>query len=307
MSFSYEIRKRDPRARVRFAIGDTTPATARFQDEEIEVLLDNAARKHFLWLYLDAEAEVNEDVTGAKVEVEVGDEAVELTLSRLTLVDTYTDLVIDDTDNTTVTSAARPFVDADAGRTLVVEESTGFTAGTYTVSSVNAGAATLSAAVGDLSATGGGAELREWAPVTLPLAGSLEYDTIGELIAAINALALGWVVGLDDGAFVLWLMGNGERQEEIPASRYQLVLDAPSMDLALTGELNVYGVAKKKRLSVYDVEAATARANVLRQTGVNDFKELRDGNMTRVRFGPPSAGSTGSAGPAASYSSWRRW
>lgn len=67
----------------------------------------------------------------------------------------YTDLVIDGTTNTKVTSAAYPFVAGDVGKFLNVAEGTGFTPGRYTISSVLAGVATLSASVGTVASTGG--------------------------------------------------------------------------------------------------------------------------------------------------------
>lgn len=67
----------------------------------------------------------------------------------------YTDLVIDGSLNTKVTSVSRPFVAGDVGLTLTITAGTGFTQGSYTVNSVSSGAATLSAAVGTLGSTGG--------------------------------------------------------------------------------------------------------------------------------------------------------
>lgn len=67
----------------------------------------------------------------------------------------YYDLVIDAVTNTKVTSATRPFDSDDAGGVLVVQGGTGFTAGTYNISSVAGNVATLSAAVGTTGSTGG--------------------------------------------------------------------------------------------------------------------------------------------------------
>jgi len=71
----------------------------------------------------------------------------------------YTDLVIDGTSNNKVSSSARPFTSADVGLIVRVTGGTGFTVGSYTVSSVTAGVATLSGAVGTVSSTGGTASL----------------------------------------------------------------------------------------------------------------------------------------------------
>lgn len=67
----------------------------------------------------------------------------------------YTDLVIDGTTNTKVSSVVRPFVAGDVGKQLTISSGTGFTVGFYKVASVAAGVATLSSAVGTLSSTGG--------------------------------------------------------------------------------------------------------------------------------------------------------
>lgn len=67
----------------------------------------------------------------------------------------YTDVVIDGVDNTKVTSATRPFEAGDVGKMLTIASGTGFTPGNYTVNSVAAAVATLSAAVGTVGSTGG--------------------------------------------------------------------------------------------------------------------------------------------------------
>jgi hypothetical protein len=67
----------------------------------------------------------------------------------------FSDLVIDGSTNTKVTSAANPFVAADVGKLLVVTGGTGFTAGVYYIASVAVGVATLSGAVGTVASTGG--------------------------------------------------------------------------------------------------------------------------------------------------------
>lgn len=67
----------------------------------------------------------------------------------------FTDLAIDGSDNTKVTSAARDFTDADVGKTLEVTGGTGFTTGVYTVESIVGVAAILDAAVGTTGSTGG--------------------------------------------------------------------------------------------------------------------------------------------------------
>jgi hypothetical protein len=71
----------------------------------------------------------------------------------------YTDLAIDSSDNTKVTSVARPFVTADAGNLLRINSGTGFTVGPRVIESVAGGAAFLDASAGTLGSTGGQAKL----------------------------------------------------------------------------------------------------------------------------------------------------
>lgn len=68
---------------------------------------------------------------------------------------TYTDLVIDASLNTKVTSAATPFTSAHVGNVINVTGGTGFTTGRYEILSVASSAATLDRAVGTTSSTGG--------------------------------------------------------------------------------------------------------------------------------------------------------
>lgn len=70
-------------------------------------------------------------------------------------VTTYTDLVIDATTNTNVTSSANPFDSTSPGRCLRISSGTGFTTGLYYVVSQVAGVATLDRAAGTTSSTGG--------------------------------------------------------------------------------------------------------------------------------------------------------
>ncbi len=66
-----------------------------------------------------------------------------------------TDLVIDGTLNTKVTSASHNFTANDVGKTVAVSAGTGFTVGNYTIVSTASNAATLNSAVGTLGSTGG--------------------------------------------------------------------------------------------------------------------------------------------------------
>ena len=72
---------------------------------------------------------------------------------------TYTDLVIDATTNTKLTSAGNPFTSSHVGNIINVTGGTGFTTGRYQVVSVAAGVATMDRAVGTTSSTGGTGKL----------------------------------------------------------------------------------------------------------------------------------------------------
>jgi hypothetical protein len=79
----------------------------------------------------------------------------------------YTDLAIDPTTDTIVSSAAQPFSAAtDDGYTLVITGGPGFTPGTYTIESVDSmGNATLSSAAGSVSSVAGtGIEYLSYVP-----------------------------------------------------------------------------------------------------------------------------------------------
>jgi hypothetical protein len=67
----------------------------------------------------------------------------------------YTDLVIDGTTNSYITSAAHPFGQNSAGETIVVTAGAGFTVGTYLILQVVAGVAILNSAIGTVGSTGG--------------------------------------------------------------------------------------------------------------------------------------------------------
>lgn len=69
----------------------------------------------------------------------------------------FTDLMIDATTSTKISSAASPdaFDSTDAGKTIIITAGAGFTPGTYTIVSVTAGVATLSASAGTVGSTEG--------------------------------------------------------------------------------------------------------------------------------------------------------
>jgi hypothetical protein len=67
----------------------------------------------------------------------------------------FTNLVIDGTTNTKVTSASHNFVSADVGNCLRISAGTGFTQGIFEIVSVASNAATLDRSAGTLSSTGG--------------------------------------------------------------------------------------------------------------------------------------------------------
>lgn len=68
---------------------------------------------------------------------------------------TGTDLVIDGSDNTKVTSASHTFVSGDVGSQITIISGTNFTKSRRTINSVTGGAAILSGSAGTVGATGG--------------------------------------------------------------------------------------------------------------------------------------------------------
>jgi hypothetical protein len=91
----------------------------------------------------------------------------------------FSDLVIDGSLNTKVTSAYCPFVAGDVGKILVVTGGTGFTVGTYYIASVADGAATLSAAVGTVASIGGVARFASnFRALLILVAGNVALTTI---------------------------------------------------------------------------------------------------------------------------------
>jgi hypothetical protein len=72
---------------------------------------------------------------------------------------TYTDLVIDASVNTKLTSAANPFTSAHVGNVINITSGTGFTVQRVEILSVAAGVATCDKSCGTLSSTGGNGKL----------------------------------------------------------------------------------------------------------------------------------------------------
>lgn len=72
---------------------------------------------------------------------------------------TRTDIVIDGTTDTDITSAGDAFASDDIGNILYITAGTGFTVGRYEIKSVSGGVATLDRAVGTLSSTGGSGKI----------------------------------------------------------------------------------------------------------------------------------------------------
>jgi hypothetical protein len=111
-----------------------------------------------LCLYTNNHTPADADVIGTYTEASGSGYAnVTLTGASWTVRAAYdfTDLAIDATLNTKVTSASHNFVSTDVGRVLRVDSGTGFTAGTYRIVSVASNAAVLDRAVGTTSSTGG--------------------------------------------------------------------------------------------------------------------------------------------------------
>lgn len=111
-----------------------------------------------LCLYTNNHTPADPDVVGTYTEASgSGYAQITLTGASWTVEAAYdfTDLVIDATLNTKVTSASHNFVSSDVGRMLRVDSGTGFTLGTYRIASCASNAATLDRAVGTTSSTGG--------------------------------------------------------------------------------------------------------------------------------------------------------
>lgn len=71
----------------------------------------------------------------------------------------YTDLVIDATTDTDITSSADPFASDDVGNLINITSGTGFTTGRYEITAVVSNVATLDRAVGTTGSTGGNGTL----------------------------------------------------------------------------------------------------------------------------------------------------
>jgi hypothetical protein len=111
-----------------------------------------------LCLYSNNHTPTDADVIGTYTEASgFGYAEITLTGASWTVEAAYdfTDLVIDASLNTKVTSASHNFVASDVGRMLRVNSGTGFTTGTYRIVSCASNAATLDRAVGTVGSTGG--------------------------------------------------------------------------------------------------------------------------------------------------------
>lgn len=100
-----------------------------------------------------------------------------------------TDLVVDASDNTKVTSASRPFVSGDVGSFVTVTGGTGWTTGTYTILAVVGVIATLSSSPAAVSTTKGEWQLSSGSVYALswtPLKSSYTGNQI--VILAVNGL-----------------------------------------------------------------------------------------------------------------------
>ncbi len=126
-------------------------------------------------------------------------------------IQTATDLVIDGTLNTKVTSASRTFGACDVGNVLHITAGTGWTVGWYFIMSVAAGAATLDRSPGAVTITGG--TYYEGGAASLNSNTSNQTDTnlsavpvAGNTIFMTGALTLAATFNTNAGAFATGLV-----------------------------------------------------------------------------------------------------
>lgn len=143
---------------------------------------------------------------------------------------TFTDLVIDGTTNTKVTSASHNFVAADVGNCMRIRSGTGFTTGVFEIVSVASNAATLDRSAGTLSSTGGtynvGGQLLTLAQLNTDMCagcrGYVHADGTYSITAKVtfnytNSSSVSWVAGYtttrgDGGRFTVQAGSNfGDR------------------------------------------------------------------------------------------------
>jgi hypothetical protein len=122
--------------------------------------------------------------------------------TRCHFVADLTQLIIDASDATKITSLSGPatFTSDDVGKTLIIDASPGFTAGTYTITAVTAGVATLSSAAGTLGATNGTAT-----------------EIMGDVAARFGAFLDGYFIAVppDSAQVFISNLNDGQRWEEL--------------------------------------------------------------------------------------------
>jgi len=92
---------------------------------------------------------------GARNNVNPSPNTVTLSGDPFTFATIFTDLAIDGSDNTKMTSAAFPFTSAHIGQTVTITGGGGFTVQTVTITSIDGVKAVCSAALGTVGSTGG--------------------------------------------------------------------------------------------------------------------------------------------------------
>jgi hypothetical protein len=110
-----------------------------------------------------------------------GSWAIDYSRSSGNTIYTYTDLVIDATTNTKVTSAGHPFSIEQVGNIISITSGTGFTVQRVTVLSVTAGVATCDKSLGTLGSTGGNGKMGGQL-ASVGLAGSLVGTLSGQCV-----------------------------------------------------------------------------------------------------------------------------
>jgi hypothetical protein len=112
-----------------------------------------------------------------------------------------TNLVVDGTSNTKVTSATHNFTATDVGSVVIISAGTGWTPGAYTINSVNSNAAILSASPAAVSTSGGA--WSEFIPSALTMQGCVLLIDSGKDFTLLNGFASTDAIAVDHNAYQL--------------------------------------------------------------------------------------------------------
>ncbi len=109
------------------------------------------------------------------------------------------------------------------------------------------------------------------------------YDTVGELILAIRALAAGWNVGLDQENTIHWMLSKPDN--DIPTMYIDALNKFESRNLAeVAAATSVFGSALKERLQWLNTDRAVDLAMSTDAVGVNSFKRYKEKDVEIERF-----------------------